>query len=43
MARSEKEHRMQFDRRNSIFSRIEMVDLAALAVIFIAIIFALGH
>lgn len=34
---------MQFNRRKSILSRIEMVDLAALAVIFIAIIFALGH
>jgi hypothetical protein len=34
---------MQFDRRNSVFSRLEMIDVAALAVIFIAIIFALGN
>lgn len=43
MAHFEKEHSMKFDRRNSMFSRFEMIDLAAMAVIFIAIVLALSH
>jgi hypothetical protein len=34
---------MKTDRRLSIFSRLEMIDIAALAAIIIAIVIAFSH